>query len=127
MRTAGESLDANAIGSIEYAIEHLGSRLIVVMGHTRCGAVKAALSTLEGGDAGSPSLNSLVADLHPRLQSFKKKTPSEDLSTEVWANTKGVAKDLSSKSEIIANAIKSGKVKVVSALYHLGSGTVDWE
>ena len=49
VRTAGEALGDNAVGSIEYAVEHLGSRLIVVMGHTSCGAVKAAHATLQKG------------------------------------------------------------------------------
>ncbi|MGZ3798075.1 MAG: carbonic anhydrase, partial [Pseudobdellovibrionaceae bacterium] len=57
IRTAGEALDNAAIASVEYALEHLGSHLLVVMGHESCGAVKAAFSTLKGEDAGSPALD----------------------------------------------------------------------
>ena len=80
VRTAGQSLDSMAIASIEYAVAHLGSNLILVMGHESCGAVKAALSTLNGGDAGSPSLNKLVGDLHPRLKRFSELSRTDGLS-----------------------------------------------
>ena len=126
VRTAGESLEANAVGSIEYAIEHLGARNLVVMGHTQCGAVKAALGTLNGGDAGSPNLNKLVADLHPHLRNFSSTAPSKNLEAESWANVSGVATDLITRSNIIAEALRSGKVKMREGLYHLDSGKVDF-
>lgn len=47
------------------------------MAHESCGAVKAAFATLNGNDAGSPALNALVKDIHPRIKSFKSETPSE--------------------------------------------------
>jgi carbonic anhydrase len=127
VRTAGEALNDNAIGSIEYALVHLGSRLIVVLGHNSCGAVKAAHSTLGGADAGSPALNNLVKDIHPRISSFAGKTPSTHFHDESWANAKGVAKDLMVRSDIIRNAISSGEVKIVSALYDLESGKVAFD
>src|SRR3990167_319467 len=70
IRTAGEVLDPMAIASIEYALEHLGSNLILVMGHTQCGAVKAALATIGGQDAGSPHPNKPVAPIPPPLPEF---------------------------------------------------------
>lgn len=51
VRTAGESLNSNVIGSIEYAVKHLGARLVLVIGNTSCGAVKAAMATKDGGFA----------------------------------------------------------------------------
>ena len=127
VRTAGQALDSSAIASIEYAVSHLGSNLIVVMGHESCGAVKAALSTLSGGDAGSPSLNKLVGDIHPRLQRFSRIPASAGVVDESWANVEGVASDLAARSEIIQKAIESGELHVEKALYHLGSGVVDWK
>ena len=126
VRTAGEALNDNAIGSIEYALEHLGSRLIVVMGHTSCGAVKAALATIDGADAGSPALNGLVRDIHPRLQSFKGRRPSSHVHDESWANANGVVQDLLARSTIVSAAIQTGKVKIVPALYDLETGKVDF-
>jgi carbonic anhydrase len=128
VRTAGEALDSNAIGSIEYAIQHLGSRLLVVMGHSSCGAVKAAIDTISGGDAGSPSLNNLVADIHPRIRSVVNRGPaSVDVVQESWANAKGVSADLLKRSEVIRNAVNDGQVMIKSALYSLKSGQVEFE
>lgn len=127
VRTAGESLDSSAIASIEYAVAHLGARLILVMGHTSCGAVKAAVETLGGGDTGSPHINHLVKDIHPRIRSVTSGKGSPGLGTESWANAKGVAFDLTARSAIIAEAVRSGHVRIVSALYNLPSGEVDFE
>ena len=126
VRTAGQALDSSAIASIEYAISHLGSNLIVVMGHESCGAVKAALGTLNGEDAGSVSLNKLVGDLHPRLKKFSGLPQSDRVVVESWSNVNGVATDLRERSKIIDDAVKSGDVEIRKALYHLGSGEVDW-
>lgn len=127
VRTAGESLDAMALASIEYAYEHLGARHLVVLGHTMCGAVKAAYGTLKGGDAGSPWLNQLVADIHPRIRAIAEDKPSNDFINEGWANVKGVARDLPQRSNILREAIESGKLGVSQGLYHLDNGEVEWQ
>lgn len=126
VRSAGESLDFATIASIEYAVAHLGSNLIVVMGHESCGAVKAALSTLKGGDAGSVWLNKLVADLHPHLKRFTELSQTDGVIVESWANVQGVAQDLLERSEIVKKAVASGDVRIQNALYHLGSGEVEY-
>ena len=66
IRVAGEALDSSVIASIEYAVAHLGTRNIVVMGHTQCGAIKAAMGAKKGARSGSSSLDALVADSLPR-------------------------------------------------------------
>lgn len=127
VRTAGEALDAMALASIEYAYEHLGARHLLVMGHTDCGAVKAAYGTLKGGDAGSPWLNQLVADIQPRIRAVSEDKPSNHFITEGWANVKGVARDLPQRSNILREAIESGKLGVSQGLYHLDNGEVEWQ
>jgi carbonic anhydrase len=127
IRNAGEIPDKASIASIEYALEHLGSRLLVVMGHTSCGAVKAALATIDGQDAGSPALNALVQDIHPRLASFKGQAPGKDVLEESWTNAQGIAQDLVARSEIIRNHVASGNLVIKSALYHLDNGQVDFD
>lgn len=127
VRNAGEIPDQASIASIEYAVEHLGSRLILVMGHTSCGAVKAAIGTRDGGDAGSPALNNLVRDIHPRIASLKNQKPAADVQDESWANARGIAQDLIDRSEIIRNRVASGDLMIQSALYHLDSGVVDFD
>lgn len=126
IRTAGQTLDFGAIASIEYGLMHLGSNLIVVMGHESCGAVKAALATLKGEDAGSVWLNKLVADLHPNLKRFSELSQTDGVVVESWANVEGVSKTLLERSEIVRKLVESGEVRIEKALYHLGSGQVEW-
>lgn len=125
IRTAGEVLDFGAIASMEYAIEHLGSRLVLVMGHTSCGAVKAALESKPGVSVGSASLDALVADITPRISSVASQS-SPNVALQSETNAKGVAQDLIKRSAIIGAKVSSGEVKIVPALYHLDSGAVDF-
>lgn len=127
IRTAGESLDAMGIGSIEYALSHLGTRHVLVLGHTNCGAVKAACGTLAGGDAGSESLNALVQDIHPRIQEFKgKKEFSKNYVDESWATARGAALELANKSQIVHNMLKENKIMISTAVYDLETGKVEF-
>ncbi|MFZ9521396.1 MAG: carbonic anhydrase, partial [Silvanigrellaceae bacterium] len=93
VRTAGHVLDPGPIASIEYALEHLGSRLIVVMGHESCGAVKAAFSTPPGKSAGSVDLDRLVGKIRPYLSSIKPSSSDKLFRGPVKANTAGVARE----------------------------------
>jgi carbonic anhydrase len=128
VRSAGEALSPTAIASIEFAIANLGTKLIVVLGHTNCGAVKAAIETIGGKSAGSENLDQLMSDIHPRIKSkFDEKNPSKDLKAESWLNAKGVAKDLLSRSTLISKAVSSGKAKIQVGLYNLSSGAVEFE
>lgn len=125
VRTAGEALSDEAIGSIEFAIANLGSKLIVVLGHTDCGAVNAAINTPLGKSVGSKNLDKMIADIKPRLKSVSSsKAPSTYLKDESLENANGVAQDLMKRSQIISSAVNSGKVKISVALYHLHDGTV---
>lgn len=126
VRTAGQALDNKVIASIEYALGHLGSNLLVVMGHESCGALKATLSALHGADLGSPALNDLATELKPHLQSYADKEPSDHLLDESWSNVTDVAKELTERSALIRDAVASGEVKIVKAMYHLESGNVEW-
>jgi carbonic anhydrase len=125
-RVAGEALDSSVLASLEYAVEHLGPQLLVVLGHTHCGAVKAALGS-NGKDAGSPSLNALVSDIKPRLKGITAKAASADLHVESLQNAKGIAADLSARSPILERAVKAGKLTIVPALYDIASGVVNFE
>lgn len=126
IRIAGQALDPHALGSVEYAIEHLGVKNILVLGHSTCGAVKAAHATLKTKDAGSENLNALVANIHPRIKDFEGKAASKNLLDEGWANVNGAAKDLKEQSKIISNSIKNHGVEINQALYHLASGEVEF-
>ncbi len=127
VRAAGEALDASTIGSVEYAVEHLGSNLLVVMGHESCGAVKAAFETNEGDPGLTPNLDRLLSDIRPRISKFKGRAPTHNFVSESWANVLGVAKDLLNRSKVIRSAVASGDLVIKPALYHMDSGRVDWK
>ncbi len=125
VRTAGQSLDATVIASLEYAVENLGARLLVVMGHTSCGAVSSALASSDGKSAGSPSLDLLVADIRSRLPDRGPAgSASESLEIESSANTQGVAADLLKRSSLIRTRVEKGDLVIKPALYYLDSGIV---
>ncbi|WP_413587476.1 carbonic anhydrase [Bdellovibrio sp. HCB274] len=124
VRTAGDALNETVVGSVEYGVQYLGANLIVVLGHSSCGAVNAAL---KGEDLGSPALNAIVDDIKPRITHFAGKTPSRGLVQESFANVTGVAHDLLMQSQILRDAVASGDVKISRALYHLDSGKVEWK
>jgi carbonic anhydrase len=125
VRVAGNVLGVATMASIEYAVEHLGCSLIVVMGHESCGAVKTAL-TVAPDDAGSFDLGSLVAAIRPHVKDVKEAALADPtLAPAVKANVNGVCGQLL-RSPIVREHVERGAVKIVPALYHLGSGEVDF-
>ncbi|MEY2986818.1 MAG: hypothetical protein RJB13_339 [Pseudomonadota bacterium] len=130
IRTAGQVLDPSPIASIEYAVAHLGTRLVVVLGHESCGAVGAALTTPVGTSAGSVDLDKLVAKIKPYIASFKPSSNDTLLRGPVKANASGVARELVRRSEIVRNKLQSQELSLVTAIYSLSTGQVEfnmWE
>jgi carbonic anhydrase len=97
------------------------------MGHTSCGAVRAALDTLDGSRTKINALDHLLEELHPRLSSFKGRAPSSSLTDESWANAEGVANDILKRSKILSKASSEGHLWVVPALYELKNGKVTFK
>lgn len=121
VRVAGNVMDPVGIGSVEYAVEHLNVPLVVVLGHEKCGAVKA---TVDGGKA-EGSIGSIVNLIKPSLAKAKAKGAKKPALYEATADenvTANVAK--LKKSPIIKERIKKGKCQVIGAKYLLGSGEV---
>lgn len=135
VRVAGNVLGADEVASMEYAVEHLGASVIVVMGHESCGAVKAAIQTPKGEKVGSADLSALVATIHQNWDATGRKIASstnaaadKTLREPVKANVNGVVRNLLARSKLIAERVKSGTLKISSAIYSLDSGKVDfWE
>jgi carbonic anhydrase len=122
VRTAGNVADAVALGSIEYAVEHLHSPLLVVLGHQKCGAVNAACS---GEKMPSSNLDAIVEKISPAVNQAKSYANSNDLvESAIKENVHQSASDLLANSEIIRNAVKSGKLTVIEAEYELEAGQV---
>lgn len=129
IRTAGQSIDSAVIASIEHAVQSLDPKLIVVMGHTSCSAVQAAVDTRDEDSAGSPALDALIANIRPRLPNRSDtrdlaSPASAGLEIESSANALGAAADLTRKSEILRRRVESGELVIKPALYHLDSGAV---
>jgi carbonic anhydrase len=118
IRTAGNLVDDYALGSIEYAVDHLGVRLIVVLGHERCGAVKAAV---DGGPA-SGHVEELVRAIRPAVKAARS-DPGDLLTNAVKENALRVAAKIKKEAELGRTA---ALVKVVTAYYDLDSGKVLW-
>jgi carbonic anhydrase len=122
VRTAGNVADAVALGSIEYAVDHLHSPLLVVLGHQQCGAVSAACS---GEKMPSNNLDAIVEKISPAVTQAKTYAKADNLlESAVKENVHQSAKDVLANSEIIRNATKAGKLSVVEAEYELDSGKV---
>lgn len=114
IRTAGSLVDEHALGSLEYAVEHLGVRLVVVLAHERCGAVKAAF---EGAEAPG-HVASLVRDIRPAVAAAKG-----SLEGAVNENARLVAKRIRAEAHF---GTEASEVRVVAACYDLDTGMVAW-
>ena len=118
IRTAGNLVDDYALGSIEYAVEHLGVRLIVVLGHERCGAVTAALAS-----ASAPGhINALVRDIQPAVTATKGKE-GDKLANAIHENDAAVAAKIRKQAQL---GELGAQVRVVEAYYDLDTGKVEW-
>jgi carbonic anhydrase len=120
VRTAGEVVDTVALGSIEYAVEHLGSPLIVVLGHERCGAVSAAVA----GAKEPGHIAAVLEAIEPAVEQTKGK-PGDPVENAVRAQAIDVAKQLQDAEPILAERVQSGKLKIVAARYDLDTGKVE--
>jgi carbonic anhydrase len=122
VRTAGNIADPIALGSLEYAIEHLGSRMLVVLGHERCGAVAAAL---EGEKMPTENLDAIVKKIKPGVDRLKGLVKGETLTNlAVEANIHHSAASVIEDSPIVHHELASGNLSIVKALYKIGTGEV---
>lgn len=118
VRVAGNIANSSSIASIEYAVAHIGTPVIVVLGHESCGAVTAAVN---GGDNGY-NLNHLVSHITPAIAASADDASVNDV---VKKNAELTATELKNRSAIISGAVEAGKLKIVPAYYHLGTGKVE--
>lgn len=112
IRIAGNVVDDDALGSIEYGAEHLHSPLIVVIGHESCGAVTATYNSVVKGEKATGHIEDIVEKIEPNVNS------NGTIDDAIRANIDSVVKQIS-EDEIIKNLISEGKVKVVGAYYDL--------
>lgn len=126
VRVAGNSVSPEAIASIEYAIEHLGARLLLVMGHESCGAVKAAVESKPGVSAGSESLDELVRHIRGHISASSAAVPGKNLRQPVKENVAATMKELLQRSEIVREAVAKKSLVLAQGIYSLATGRVEF-
>jgi carbonic anhydrase len=120
VRVAGNVINDEGLGSVEYSVDHLGTRLILVLGHQSCGAVKAARETIAAKGKAPGHIESLVKAIQPAVEA----TAKDDLETTVKANVKNVVQALRSSTPILKAKVDSGDVQVIGGYYSLDTGAV---
>lgn len=119
VRVAGNIANTSSIASIEYAVENLKTKVIVVMSHQNCGAVTAAV---KGGDNGH-NLNILTAHIKPAVASSP---PNANVNEVARKNAVLTCQELENRSKIIKDAVNKEKLKIIPAYYSLRTGKVDF-
>lgn len=141
VRTAGHRIDSIVIASIEFAVRELGARLVMVLGHERCGAVKAALDLVDSGEAdalrtsnrgdqGEWEANPTVHMPHLLVKLLdvverSRGAEGDPLENAVRENVRTVVRKLTRASTILDQALREDGLKIVGAHYHLAKGEVD--
>lgn len=128
VRVAGNVVEPAILGSIEYAAEHLGTPLLMVLGHERCGAVKA---TVDLNGKGHGNIGAIVKAIAPALKKTKAavkgeaaKDKTQFVETVIDANIQQVKGNITKQSPVLAKLVKEGKLKIVTAKYDLDDGIV---
>jgi carbonic anhydrase len=119
IRVAGNIVDDAVLASIEYAVEHLGTKLVVVLGHEKCGAVSAVV---EGGPAAG-HLGALFTAIRPAMEAASKE-PGDKVHNCVIANARRVAAQIRESEPVLKKQVAGKVLKVLAADYALDTGKV---
>lgn len=120
IRNAGNIVDDVVLGSIEYAVEHLGVPLVLVLGHTKCGAVTA---TVSGGEAAG-HIGSIVETIKPAVLASQNQLGDAVLNATL-VNVQLTVEAIKNSQPILAEFVAKGRLKVIGGIYHLDSGKVE--
>jgi len=131
IRVAGNIVAPSQVGSVEFAVEQFGTRLVVVLGHSHCGAIAATIDAIRKPDpARSTNLRSIVNRVRPAVEGVLAASQGLDANTlareAVRANVRASADHLRHGSELLEKEILSGRLLVVGAEYSLETGVVDF-
>jgi carbonic anhydrase len=120
VRVAGNVVDQVVIESLGYSVKHLGARLVMILGHRRCGAVTAAV---EGDEKDKEEVREIVKELEPAVRASRG-MPGDPVENAVRENVKLVVKKLAASRQLSA-MVKSGELKIVGGVYDLDTGTIE--
>ncbi len=131
IRVAGNIVAPSQVGSVEFAAARFGTRLVVVLGHSRCGAILAAIEDVRGAaTAQSRALRSIVDRVRPSVESLMAAAPASDEATlvahAVRANVRASADHLRHGSALLERLVREEGLVVVGAEYSLETGVVDF-
>jgi carbonic anhydrase len=131
IRVAGNIIAPSQVGSVEFAVERFGTPLVVVLGHSRCGAIQATLEELERpSESRSPNLRAIVDRIRPSVETLLESGLRLDskllVEKAVRANIRVSANQLRHGSQILERLIEKDELRVVGAEYSLENGSVDF-
>jgi carbonic anhydrase len=130
IRVAGNIVAPSQIGSVEFAAERLGTRLVVVLGHTRCGAVQATLEDLQQTQRQSWNMNSIVSRIRPSVEGLLatdlKHDHAELVTQAVRANVRASVNQLRHGSDVLERLCRADGLQIIGAEYSLDTGIVDF-
>tara|TARA_B110000495_G_C23043812_1_gene628901 strand:+ start:9648 stop:10250 length:603 start_codon:yes stop_codon:yes gene_type:complete len=118
-RVAGNVVNEDVLGSIEYACGVAGSKAILVLGHTKCGAVTAACQGVELGN-----ITALLSKIKPAINEVKERTGAVDVEEVTKSNVRQSIIEIRSKSTMLSDLEKEGSIKIIGAVYHVEDGSV---
>ncbi|USQ96198.1 carbonic anhydrase [Caulobacter sp. RL271] len=127
IRVAGSTVSREGLGSIVYAVEHLGAPLIVVLGHTKCGAVGAAVDVAKKHSELHGALHEMVLPILPAVLEADETHPADLQDAAIRRNVRDIAGRLKVADGVLAERIHEGRLKVVSACYDLTTGVVSFD
>ncbi|MFY0649650.1 MAG: carbonic anhydrase [Methylophilaceae bacterium] len=128
VRLAGNVASTLAIGSLEFSTEYLGSKLVVVMGHSNCGAVKAACDHFKGGNIGE-IINMIdpAVSLETTVSSDRNSSNTSFVDKVCWHNVHEQINNIKQHSKIINQMVIDNQIALVGAVYDLASGSVQFD
>lgn len=131
VRVAGNIAADSQVGSLEFAVEVLRTRLVVVLGHSGCGAVAAAMVHRECGERRADSvIAGLLEHIRPSLEGLRGRAvepgPGDLQSRAVVANVRHSIKQIRERSNVIRRLVDSGDLRLIGAVYELETGIVDF-
>jgi len=128
IRVAGNIVAPSQVASIEFAAENFGTRLVVVLGHSRCGAVQATLEQLDKpAENRSPHLYSIVDRIRPAVENLRHSgDPEELMNRAVRSNIEASVNNLQLGSSILKELVSTENLMIVGAEYCLDTGLVDF-
>jgi len=127
IRVAGSTVSREGLGSIVYAVEHLGAPLIAVLGHTKCGAVGAAVDVAKKHSELHGALHEMVLPIIPAVLEADETHPADLQDAAIRRNVRDIAGRLKVADGVLAERIEEGRLKVVSACYDLATGVVSFD